>query len=112
MGGAPPLKSRRHSDADKPKGKRPCKTKHTSLRDREKKKDGALSSPGQPCAAELGASEEDKVRAETRLALIRPSGRWLRRIFRMLVSPSDYAGGEEGEEGGGVGWGRKYVYNV
>lgn len=65
MGGAPPLKLRRHSDADKPKGKRPCKTKHTSLRDREKKKDGALSGPGQHGRAELGASEEDKVRAET-----------------------------------------------
>lgn len=62
-GGALPLKSRRHSDADKPKGKRPCKTKHTGLRDREKKKDGlALSSPGQHCSAEPGAPEEDKVR--------------------------------------------------
>lgn len=63
MGGAPPLKSRRHSDTDKPKGKRQCKTKHTSLRDREKKKDGSVNSPAQHCIAELGAAEEDKVRA-------------------------------------------------
>lgn len=71
LGGAPPLKSRRHSDADKPKGKRPCKTKHTSLRDRgEKKKDGTLSSPGQHCGVELGAAEEDKVGAEASVWLL------------------------------------------
>ena len=28
----PPFKSRRHSEGDKPKGKRPCKTKHTGPR--------------------------------------------------------------------------------
>ncbi|XP_056900121.1 BCL-6 corepressor isoform X3 [Takifugu flavidus] len=60
MGGAPPLKSRRHSDTDKPKGKRPCKTKHTSLKDREKKKEGTLNSPGQHCIVELGPTDGDK----------------------------------------------------
>lgn len=61
MGGAPPPKSRRYTDTDKPKGKRPCKTKHTSQREREKKKEAAASSPGQQCAAELGAAEDDKL---------------------------------------------------
>lgn len=66
MGGAPPLKSRRHSDTDKPKGKRPCKTKHTSLKDREKKKDGTLASPGHHCIVELGATDVDKVSARNK----------------------------------------------
>ncbi|XP_036964750.1 BCL-6 corepressor isoform X1 [Acanthopagrus latus] len=63
VGGAPPLKPRRHSDADKPKGKRPCKTKHTSQREREreKRKEATPSSPGQRCAADLGAAEDDKL---------------------------------------------------
>ncbi|XP_041663758.1 BCL-6 corepressor isoform X2 [Cheilinus undulatus] len=61
VGGAPPLKPRRHSDTDKPKGKRPCKTKHTSQREREKRKEATPSSPGQRCAADLGAAEEDKL---------------------------------------------------
>lgn len=102
MGVGPPLKSRRHSDADKPKGKRPCKTKHTGLRDREKKSDGALSCPGQHCAAELGATEEDKVSGETSVwpRCGRLAARW---IVGMLVSSSDYAAGKE--DGGGVGWG-------
>ncbi|XP_029386208.1 BCL-6 corepressor isoform X2 [Echeneis naucrates] len=62
MGGTPPLKPRRHSDTDKPKGKRPCKTKHTSQkeREREKRKEAAPSSPGQHCVAHLGAAEDDK----------------------------------------------------
>ncbi|XP_034549785.1 BCL-6 corepressor isoform X2 [Notolabrus celidotus] len=68
MGGTPPLKSRRHSDTDKPKGKRPCKTKHTSQREREKKKEATPSSPGQRCAADLGAAEDDKL-SEQRGAL-------------------------------------------
>lgn len=107
MGGAAlPLKSRRHSDADKPKGKRPCKTKHTSLRDREKKKDGALSSPGQHGSVEPGAPEEDKVRGppqqqEPGLGSGRPGCR-SQRILRMLASSSDYAAGEEEGGGGGV----------
>ncbi|XP_077583746.1 BCL-6 corepressor isoform X2 [Stigmatopora nigra] len=45
-GGAPPLKLRRHSNADKPKGKRPCKTKHTGPRERERRKDDEPDSPG------------------------------------------------------------------
>ncbi|XP_054642624.1 BCL-6 corepressor isoform X2 [Dunckerocampus dactyliophorus] len=61
LGGAPPLKLRRHSDADKPKGKRPCKTKHTSQREREKRKEGAPSSPGQRFPADLGAAEDDRL---------------------------------------------------
>ncbi|KAM3608244.1 uncharacterized protein V6R79_021705 [Siganus canaliculatus] len=66
-GGAPPLKPRRHSDTDKPKGKRPCKTKHTSQRERErerereKRKEAAPNSPGQRCVADLGAAEDDKL---------------------------------------------------
>lgn len=65
VGGAPSLKPRRHSDTDKPKGKRPCKTKHTGQREREKRKESTLNSPGQRCAAELGAAEDDKVSADT-----------------------------------------------
>ncbi|XP_068184853.1 BCL-6 corepressor isoform X2 [Antennarius striatus] len=61
LGGAPPFKPRRHSDTDKPKGKRPCKTKHTSQREREKRKEATPNSPGQRCAAELGAAEDDKL---------------------------------------------------
>ncbi|XP_028291081.1 BCL-6 corepressor isoform X2 [Gouania willdenowi] len=61
MGGTPPLKPRRHSDTDKPKGKRPCKTKHTSQRERERRKETAPNSPGQRCVAELGAAEDDKL---------------------------------------------------
>lgn len=67
VGGTPPLKVRRHSDTDKPKGKRPCKTKHTSQRERErereKRKEAAASSPGQRCGIELGKAEDDKVSA-------------------------------------------------
>ncbi|XP_072252766.1 BCL-6 corepressor isoform X2 [Leuresthes tenuis] len=63
IGGTPPLKPRRHSDTDKPKGKRPCKTKHTSQREREreKRKEAAPNSPGQLSAADLGAAEDDKL---------------------------------------------------
>ncbi|KAM9342767.1 BCL-6 corepressor [Pholidichthys leucotaenia] len=63
VGGAPPLKLRRHSDTDKPKGKRPCKTKHTSQREREreKRKEATPSSPGQRCVAELGKAEDNKL---------------------------------------------------
>lgn len=63
VGGTPPLKPRRHSDTDKPKGKRPCKTKHTSQREREreKRKEATPSSPGQRCVADLGAAEDDKL---------------------------------------------------
>ncbi|XP_028249001.1 BCL-6 corepressor isoform X2 [Parambassis ranga] len=63
VGGTPPLKPRRHSDTDKPKGKRPCKTKHTSQRERERerRKEATPNSPGQRCAAaDLGAAEHDK----------------------------------------------------
>lgn len=62
-GGPPCVKPRRHSDTDKPKGKRPCKTKHTSQREREKRKEAPPGSPGQRCAADLGAAEDDKVSA-------------------------------------------------
>ncbi|KAM6934143.1 LOW QUALITY PROTEIN: BCL-6 corepressor [Xenentodon cancila] len=63
VGGTPPLKPRRHSDADKPKGKRPCKTKHTSQREREreKRKEAAPSSPSRRSVADLGAAEDDKL---------------------------------------------------
>ncbi|XP_017265759.1 BCL-6 corepressor isoform X2 [Kryptolebias marmoratus] len=63
VGGTPPLKPRRHSDTDKPKGKRPCKTKHTSQREREreKRKEATPNSPGQRVAADLGAAEDDKL---------------------------------------------------
>lgn len=65
VGGTPPLKTRRHSDTDKPKGKRPCKTKHTSQRERErereKRKEATPNSPGQRCLADLGAAEDDKL---------------------------------------------------
>uniref|UniRef100_A0A3Q0SWE7 BCL6 corepressor n=1 Tax=Amphilophus citrinellus TaxID=61819 RepID=A0A3Q0SWE7_AMPCI len=59
VGGTPPLKPRRHSDTDKPKGKRPCKTKHTSQRERErereKRKEAPASSPGQRCVEQCSA---------------------------------------------------------
>ncbi|XP_071334730.1 BCL-6 corepressor isoform X1 [Trachinotus anak] len=63
MGGTPPLKPRRHSDTDKPKGKRPCKTKHTSQRERERerRKEATPNSPGQRCVADVGAAEDDKL---------------------------------------------------
>ncbi|XP_074514893.1 BCL-6 corepressor isoform X2 [Sebastes fasciatus] len=63
VGGPPPIKPRRHSDTDKPKGKRPCKTKHTSQREREreKRKEATPNSPGQRCVADLGAAEDDKL---------------------------------------------------
>ncbi|XP_061735823.1 BCL-6 corepressor isoform X1 [Nerophis ophidion] len=61
LGGAPLLKLRRHSDTDKPKGKRPCKTKHTSQRERERRKEGTPSSPGQRFPADLGAAEDDRL---------------------------------------------------
>uniref|UniRef100_A0A3B3UUQ0 Uncharacterized protein n=1 Tax=Poecilia latipinna TaxID=48699 RepID=A0A3B3UUQ0_9TELE len=70
VGGVPPLKPRRHSDTDKPKGKRPCKTKHTGQRDRdrererEKRKEAAPTSPGQRSAPDLGSAEDDKVSAD------------------------------------------------
>ncbi|XP_014911995.1 BCL-6 corepressor isoform X1 [Poecilia latipinna] len=73
VGGVPPLKPRRHSDTDKPKGKRPCKTKHTGQRDRdrererEKRKEAAPTSPGQRSAPDLGSAEDDKL-AEQRSA--------------------------------------------
>ncbi|XP_057709444.1 BCL-6 corepressor isoform X1 [Corythoichthys intestinalis] len=59
-GGAPPLKLRRHSDTDKPKGKRPCKTKHTGPRERERRKEGEPNSPGRRFAADLETAEDDK----------------------------------------------------
>ena len=112
MGGTPPLKPRRHSDTDKPKGKRPCKTKHTSQREREreKRKEAAPNSPGQRCAADQGAAEDDKVSAN------RVSGHdlgvWMfaAACFSMPVGASDYAAVRERE--GGRERGRKYVYNV
>uniref|UniRef100_A0A672HGH4 BCL6 corepressor n=1 Tax=Salarias fasciatus TaxID=181472 RepID=A0A672HGH4_SALFA len=67
VGGAPPLKPRRHSDTDKPKGKRPCKTKHTSQRERERerererRKEATPSSPGRRGAADPAAAEDDKL---------------------------------------------------
>uniref|UniRef100_A0A8C6S8L7 BCL6 corepressor n=1 Tax=Neogobius melanostomus TaxID=47308 RepID=A0A8C6S8L7_9GOBI len=62
QGGLNLLKARRHSDADKPKGKRPCKTKHTSQkeRERERKKEAAPGSPSQRSVSDLGAPEENK----------------------------------------------------
>lgn len=93
MGGAPPLKSRRHSDTDKPKGKRPCKTKHTSLKDREKKKEGTLNSPGQHCIVELGPTDGDKVSAGTSVWLLVAVDF---QYAGMLVSSSDYAAGKQG----------------
>ncbi|XP_061647534.1 BCL-6 corepressor isoform X4 [Phyllopteryx taeniolatus] len=60
LGGAPPLKLRRHSDTDKPKGKRPCKTKHTGQRERERRKEATPNSPGQRFPADLGTAEDDK----------------------------------------------------
>ncbi|XP_024141882.1 BCL-6 corepressor isoform X1 [Oryzias melastigma] len=59
MGGTPPLKLRRHSDTDKPKGKRPCKTKHTSHR--EKRKEAAAPGPGLRAAADPAAAEDEKL---------------------------------------------------
>lgn len=62
LGGPNLFKARRHSDADKPKGKRPCKTKHTSQkeRERERRKEATPGSPGQRGISDLGAPEDDK----------------------------------------------------
>lgn len=64
LGGPNLFKARRHSDADKPKGKRPCKTKHTGQkeRERERRKEAAPGSPGQRTVSDLGTPEDDKVR--------------------------------------------------
>lgn len=77
VGGTPPLKPRRHSDTDKPKGKRPCKTKHTSQREREreKRKEATPNSPGQCCVPDLGAAEDDKVSADRESG--RDTGVWM-----------------------------------
>ncbi|XP_061580188.1 LOW QUALITY PROTEIN: BCL-6 corepressor [Cololabis saira] len=52
---APALKPRRHGDADKPKGKRPCKTKHTGQRERERRREAA------PAGADPGQNQDDKL---------------------------------------------------
>lgn len=109
VGGAPPFKPRRHSDADKPKGKRPCKTKHTSQREREreKRKEATPSSPGQRCAADLGAAEDDKVSADRVSG--QDTGVWMfvavESVSVCLSAPLIMQLGERGR-------GRKYVYNV
>ncbi|KAM4609426.1 BCL-6 corepressor-like [Polymixia lowei] len=59
-GDSPHLKPRRHSDTDKPKGKRPCKTKHTSHMERERRKEATPNGPSQRCAADLASAEDDK----------------------------------------------------
>uniref|UniRef100_A0AAV2K1Z7 BCL-6 corepressor n=1 Tax=Knipowitschia caucasica TaxID=637954 RepID=A0AAV2K1Z7_KNICA len=63
VGGLNLFKARRHSDADKPKGKRPCKTKHTSQKERERdrRKESTPASPGQRCMTDLGAQEDGKL---------------------------------------------------
>lgn len=115
VGGAPPLKPRRHSDTDKPKGKRPCKTKHTSQRERErereKRKEATPNSPGQRCVADLGTAEDDKV--STDRVSGRDTGVWMfaaaaaRSVSVCLSAPLIMQLGKGGREGG-----RKYVYNV
>lgn len=68
----PPLKPRRHGDADKPKGKRPCKTKHTGQRERGEKRRETVTTgtmTGSPDhrrhrLAELGTCEGDEEEEE------------------------------------------------
>ncbi|XP_071197121.1 BCL-6 corepressor-like isoform X4 [Salvelinus alpinus] len=55
------LKPRRHSDTDKPKGKRPCKTKHISQRERERRRELLNGGSNQHGSTDLGAALEDKV---------------------------------------------------
>ncbi|XP_036830951.1 BCL-6 corepressor isoform X1 [Oncorhynchus mykiss] len=57
------LKPRRHGDMDKPKGKRPCKTKHTSQREREMERRRELlnGASNQHGSTDLGAALVDKV---------------------------------------------------
>ncbi|XP_045062401.1 BCL-6 corepressor-like [Coregonus clupeaformis] len=63
------LKPRRHGDMDKPKGKRPCKTKHTSQREREREREREMErrrellngASNQHGSTDLGAALEDKV---------------------------------------------------
>lgn len=113
VGGTPPLKPRRHSDTDKPKGKRPCKTKHTSQRERErereKRKEATPNSPGQRCLADLGAAEDDKVSADRVSG--HDTGVWMfaaaESVSVCLSAPLIMQLGEGGRERG-----RKYVYNV
>ncbi|KAM9484441.1 BCL-6 corepressor-like [Salvelinus alpinus] len=54
------LKPRRHSDTDKPKGKRPCKTKHISQRERERRRELLNGGSNQHGSTDLGAALEDK----------------------------------------------------
>nr|XP_029501008.1 LOW QUALITY PROTEIN: BCL-6 corepressor-like [Oncorhynchus nerka] len=57
------LKPRRHGDMDKPKGKRPCKTKHTNQREREMERRRELlnGASNQHGSTDLGAALVDKV---------------------------------------------------
>lgn len=98
MGGTPPLKLRRHSDTDKPKGKRPCKTKHTSHR--EKRKEAAAPGPGLRAAADPAAAEDEKVSAD---------GMSGEPVTVCLLAPLIM---QLGRGGRGRDGGRKYVYNV
>ncbi|KAM6985046.1 LOW QUALITY PROTEIN: BCL-6 corepressor-like [Aplochiton taeniatus] len=61
-GDTPPVKPRRHGDLDKPKGKRPCKTKHTSQREKERERRKELplaNGSSQHCNAALRSAQED-----------------------------------------------------
>lgn len=112
VGGIPPLKPRRHSDTDKPKGKRPCKTKHTGQREREKRKEAAPTSPGQRSAPDLGSAEDDKVSPDGeghRGAAMRPCGCFaaVECVSVCLSAPLIMQLGKGGRDRG-----RKYVYNV
>lgn len=72
LGGPNLFKARRHSDTDKPKGKRPCKTKHTSQKERERRKETAPGSPGQRGVSDLGAPEDDKTSDQSSAPRKRP----------------------------------------
>ncbi|KAL0963453.1 hypothetical protein UPYG_G00306580 [Umbra pygmaea] len=59
LGDTTSLKPRRHSDTDKPKGKRACKTKHTSQRERERRRELLGGAPRGSTG--LGSALENKI---------------------------------------------------
>ncbi|XP_030199342.1 BCL-6 corepressor isoform X1 [Gadus morhua] len=76
-------KPRRHGDVDKPKGKRPCKTKHTSQRERRR---GEATPTGPRCASDPGAAVDDDDDGNNKSSEQRSAAR------RSAASPDHYPG--------------------
>ncbi|CAL8266440.1 unnamed protein product [Lota lota] len=77
------VKPRRHSDADKPKGKRPCKTKHTSQKERRR---GEATPTSPRCATDLAAAADDDDGGNNKSSEQRSAAR------KSAASPDHYPG--------------------